>query len=478
MTYHDPEHIRMALFDLAAGDLTPAEAAAVRRAIAEDPGLEAEYDELVVLAKHLHAYGDRLVAELPKVDVAEAVAARIAAGTSEENGPIPFRAPRKGARPFWWLTAAAAAAVALMALWFAMPEPAPPPGVTQGPVEEHGLELAQDLPAPAKAPEREQPPGMPEAPFDVAEAPAIDPAAPSVDAILEHRRAAVESEESRMVLARWAALSPDKARAVLTDPAAPDRAVVGAALALSNEEAVPFLAGAVDRNPDDPFLNLQLAKAGGAAYSPEDDPDNALAWYLYARHLLRAEPPDVDGALEALAKAGPYERAHAYALETALYHEQALIASGLPPDSARFLTAFTTGTDEYDALLELGLDLLDYGQYFQELGEVSTAEVIIEAVQRFGEQLDQGAFFSHERLAGLEIQDAALQVLAMYDGERMQSLTRDMGAVAAGFTGLVAFINNMNGFFSDTLAPDMWRTVADIILNQGDLQLFNSLARP
>ena len=50
-----------------------------------------------------------------------------------------------------------------------------------------------------------------------------------------------------------------------------------------------------------------------------------------------------------------------------------------------------------------------------------------------------------------------------------------MDAVAAGFNSLVAFMGNINELLSRSLPEDIWQIVADIILRQGDLQIFNNL---
>src|SRR5690606_13697617 len=146
---------------------------------------------------------------------------------------------------------------------------------------------------------------------------------------------------------------------------------------------------------------------------------------------------------KALETAKNYTKAHAYTLEAAQYHEEALVASGMPEDSARLVTAFTSGPAEYEEMVALGNDLLNYAQYVQELGDNEAALLITESVQRFGQQLDVGALFSHERFAGLELQTTALNILeTKYGSDRTDTLVQNMEAVTAGFNNLVSFIGN------------------------------------
>ncbi len=484
---HDLDEMYDAMLDLAAGRLDAVDAEDLQRRIDADPALGEDYAGIVVLSRELHAYGDSLVSELPTIDITDAVLARVKVSAPDEHRIVPFVKPAGRRGRSWWVAAAAAAAIAA-AVWGmlevqknpAVPqvasvpndarpdsglEPVVPPILIQ---TETPQSLASELPDPE--PEQAEP-AAPDA-----EAPVLAENSMSPAEIVKQRQNAAHDDEAREVLARWAALSPEKARAVMGNGEASQEAIVGAALALGGEEAVPILQQAAAGNPEDPFLNIELARATGTAPKPDLDEENGLGWYVYARQLLSSDPPNLSEALKALEAAEGYAKVNSYALEAASYHEQALIASGVPPESAHLLTAFTTGPSEYDEMTSLGMDLLEYGQYFLALGESEASQAIIEAVQRFGQQLDNGALFSHERYAALEIQDAALQVLeTIYQGTQLDALARNMDAVAAGFNSLVAFMGNINELLSRSLPEDIWQIVADIILRQGDLQIFNNL---
>lgn len=482
--YQNDEHMYDAMLDLAAGRLRDPEAVALRRHIEADATLAEEYSGLAVLVLDLESYGESLTADLPEIDVYDSVLSRVRSLGSEESRIVPIvQHTRPWRRIAPWAVAAAVAAGVIAAVWIGLMDAEPSisndvagnSGSTDDPFKDTAPpEPSDDESRVAIAPPTYRPgESGPEVqvPDSTGQRTAL-----AKDDVIEKRRSAAKDDEAREVLARWAALSPENVRDILADPDASDDAIVGAALALGGSEAVPYLQQAVERNPDDAYLNLELAQAAGTAPNPELDADNALGWYVYARHLLSSDPPNLPEALRALETAEGYSKAHAYALESAQYHEDALIASGVPEDSAHLLTAFTTGPSEREDMLALGNDLLAYAEYFQELGDSGAAQTIVEAVQRFGEQLNNGALFSHERFAGLELQDAALQALeTMYAGSNISSLVRDMEAVAAGFDGLVAFIGNLNELLSRALPDNLWEFIADIILQQGDLQIFNNL---
>lgn len=486
MTHYDDEQMYDAMIDLAAGRLDGAEAEALQRRIQDDPALAHEYAGVAVLVRDLEAMGDDLVSRLEPIDVVDQVLSRVATLAPDESKVVPFAAPERRKPGFLaWAAAAAAAAAVIAAAWFGLRH------TEQAPLRD----IAQDRPADTFEPVDwravpldngtvELPPGTQpgDAEPDVDPADAAEP--PTVLAmkdlsasdIIAQRQAAARDEEARNVLARWAALSPENARSILSNSEASTDAIVGAALSLGGADAVPHLEDALTQNPRDPFLNLELAKATGETPNPALDDENALGWYIYARDMLSSDPPNLAEALKALETAKNYTKAHAYTLEAAQYHEEALVASGMPEDSARLVTAFTSGPAEYEEMVALGNDLLNYAQYFQELGDNEAALLITESVQRFGQQLDVGALFSHERFAGLELQTTALNILeTMYGSDRTDTLVQNMEAVTAGFNNLVSFIGNLNEFLGQSLPGDVWRYVADIIMQQGDLQIFNNL---
>ena len=491
MTYQDDEHILDAMLELAAGRLEGPEAEALRRRMQTDTALAEEFSGLEPLVRGLESYGDTLVFALPSIDIADSVMARVAALGPDDARIVPFETharPRR--RLAAWAVAAAVAAASIAALWLGLADtrPSPMKDVSQNIPAPTGdsfegvapLELGTDTTIAVATPPKpgtEEPASEPALPGTAEDHPtALAKQEISVDDVIKQRQSAARSDEAREVLARWAALSPDRARAVLTEPDASTDAIVGAALVLGGAESAPYLQRAAAEKPEDAYLNLELAKATGTAPKPELDDENALGWYVYARQLLSDDPPNLPEALKALEIAQGYTKAHAYTIEAAKYQEQALIASGMPADSAHLLTAFTAGSSEYDDMVALGNDLLSYAQYFQDLGDSGAAQSITESVQRFGEQLNAGALFSHERFAGLELQDAALHVLeTMYSGAQMDSLAQGMESVAAGFNGLVAFMGNLNQLLGQVLPNDMWSIIADIILQQGDLQIFNNL---
>ncbi|NIA16380.1 MAG: hypothetical protein GWP08_20155 [Nitrospiraceae bacterium] len=470
----------------------------------------------------LEAIGDAMVDDLPPVDLVASVMGRVEQLklTEAEDPPsnvVPLKRPEaakrlQGVRWLWPAAGAGVAVAAMLLLWVSgyrvtrLGDPPQVPQVAQAPdpeaVEAPELHVAA-------APTQET--AIARTAFDEAKSQLPDFAALprwngngaanggvasveplSIDDVLAARRAAITDPESRSQIAQWASLTEDKARALVASANASLDAKVAAAEALSAEEAQPVLLAAAQAVPDNPYLRYRLASSYGEQDTPEAsveaiaqlevaselDPDNALAQYRLAAELFKQG--DTQASLAALADAATMTGVNVYTAEAAAYQEQAMVESGLDPSVARLLAAFTAGSQQYTDLVDLGTQLLQFGRDQEALGDMAAAQQVYEAVYGMGTQVYADAAFSAEQLAGLDIQHAATDALAGFFEflnmpEDIAALTERTLELVQAFGGIGEIFGQLDDLFQQALNSEFLMTIADVILGQGDLNLFDNL---
>ncbi|HOJ32983.1 MAG TPA: hypothetical protein PKY35_07110 [Candidatus Hydrogenedentes bacterium] len=281
---------------------------------------------------------------------------------------------------------------------------------------------------------------------------------------------------------QWATLSTEQAHDIFAAKQHIPEAVVGASAALLPEEREIALLTAIGHMPGDPAVRFALAKdyygkpqettaATETLNSLQSlDKENALPLYLEAR--LRLDSGDVSGALTLLDRAREMERASAYALRTAQFREQALVASGMSEEIARLLTAMTAGMDEYDFLCQLGHDLLQYGRYLADNGDTSSAEAIYQSVRRLGQQLNNGADFLPEQMAALDVERQAVVMMqdlytALGSEEGVEALANQALDLIGRIEGIEGFARGVEEFLAATTDVNTWLQWADALLGNG-----------
>lgn len=301
--------------------------------------------------------------------------------------------------------------------------------------------------------------------------------------ILDARRNAIEgSGADRALLAHLASLTPEEARALLERSGLSVDAMLGAALFLPPDEAVNLLLSKLGDLPDDPYLRYALAKNlaekdGANALVREQlaewrrsDPDNGMPYFMEAEMLLREQ--DIQNALLALEQAQALGQSYGYSAATARYRQQALMAAGMGEEQARLLAASTAGSEEYLQIREMAKELLDFGRYYESVGDYETAQRIYDAVQAFGEDVAVSATFVNEELAGLETQHDALGNLRdLYEilgsPDTVQLLQDSFNLLAMAFTDLRQYIDTYNEVFASGNV-DWINDIAALVMNQGD----------
>jgi tetratricopeptide (TPR) repeat protein len=469
---------------------------------------------MTTLKEELIATGEEIRALAPRVEIVEEVMEEVASGrldnvTSFEAAKRAQTTHRRQSGPSWAFIAAAAACV-IAVLGFVVIQMAQPhllQGSHVAQREQTGSEqISRENDAPKTVRTRE---GEPREFKQVSTeekitllSPATDPPAKEnprdeqgdlrlavdVDTIIAARRDALAGKSDAVSrLARWGALDPDQVRRFLAEGILSPKDLAGLSRFLPEAEARALLQEAVAKLPDDPMLHFALAKnlmsdpeqydaaLNELARFRELTPDNSLSYYMDAQ--IRLAQGDYTGALQSIDYASSFQTGSAYALENAQYHSAALRAAGFPDDVAQMLAAFNAGSAEYGFVTQLGSDLLSYGAYYESIGDYDTAMAIYKGVNQLGLQVNQGADFSNEMLAGLDTQRGAI--------EAIDALAELMDIPGGAYTVEIAYTVFMQGmdFFleytsvfenmiGDAEAENILRTVQQI-MQVGDLHYMN-----
>ncbi len=310
----------------------------------------------------------------------------------------------------------------------------------------------------------------------------------SVQDIINARREAMLRDPKAITrMLQWGTLTAEEARGLIEEGGLSSEALAGVAQFLPPEEAAEILRRAVENNPNDPYLRAALAKKyaetdDGTAESLAElqawsnlDPNNGMPHYMEAR--LYFEMNDYESGLNALTLASARTIGDPYSLQSARNRQEAFIASGMNPEAARLIAALSAGLGESRDAVAMAQQLLQYGQYYESMGDYDTAQQIYESIRQMGGQLVNGAALGYERQAGLEIQIQAVEAI-----QQIYAILQDplnMRALEATYTGLVNSLSQVIDFlgqFEDLLnyaSEDLIHQIAERILRQGNLSIFN-----
>ena len=487
---------------------------AFRERLEISPVHRQEYELVVAIITQLEDIGDGVSRRLPKVDLIEPVMGTIA---RERRHPVTPLADFRQRRITQWtrgLTAAAAAIALLTCAWLvyqnqssksgdvqlAQPDPVTVPTQRAGNTEDQIADSQQslsDLLKDLAAMETPLPTGQES--IVVAAAPLEDFNAKGIYTL---RQQAFTDDEARARLANLGRLSPDVARRITDDDEASSRARVGAALMLETGDGAAPLVEAVGQLEEVPFTQLAVAQTAlgevaaavdDPAYEPgltledalsaittlqDQDPDNGLPHFLEA--ATRFQTGDEDGAIAALSEASIRQQAWPYAGVSAEFQAEALTAAGMDGDAARAVAALTVGSDEYHALTGLGNQLLAVGDDYAQAGDTASAQIVVESVDQLGQQLQSGSDYANVVLAGLDIQQQALETLDILLPPEVSNvvLTAEAQALVEG----IEEINRFFQWFETVLAAELVEFeeevlsfISDVILAEGDRNLEESL---
>jgi len=486
----------MALVD---GSLEGSDAAAIEAHVAGCIGCQEEIRWLRSMTGDLESLGDSFAAKAPTVDVVQSVMAEVA--RMKDAAPVNVvTLDAKRVRSFRWmkrLAIPAVAAAVLIVLWssgYRITRLSPSDADMLAGVADTGTQ-SDDANAVSPIDGVTAPPAV--SVLDLGDSnSSTDPSSGEAGTntatveldgltttqVLATLKNGFKNPETRAQLIEWATLSEDKARALLESLDTSPEAAIGAANALlSGEDVERALLEAIKNNPDDPYLRYALAKALGdperAAAELEAlallDPENSMARFELAANYLGQG--DVTQATAALEQAMALSSASAYTRDAMTYNERALIESGMDPDVAHALTALTAGSTQYNEIMDLSNDLLEYGRYYQEIGEYDLAQRIFDSVREFGGQVVAGSSFSYEQMAGLEVQTNAIDMLSQIV-EYIQvpgnatALVQQTQTIVNAFYALGGVIGTLSDFLRN-IDPSLLSLLSDLILHNGDLDI-------
>ena len=502
----EPEDLFASLLEWRDGVLPLPESDRLRRLADTSPDILNANDWIHDTADQLEALGDELIADAPEIDVSRAVMDAVYR-IADPDPIVTLDAERLRRRAQFRIAGSIAAAAIIVftigAVWFASGNVPPEPASPETPLianpepawqQDEYIEKRQKLPQRPKRrmyAEMRTPTGIDEpAPLAGTQAPQLD-ALDSKTVLAARKKAALTGDWSDFQ--QLAALTPEEAQELAKKPDLPPTALVGLADSLMPSDKEKALLTVVGILPASPYIQLELLESvaeqpPGDAQTEEPlrisqriselDPNNALPYYLEAKMYL--DNGDPRSAIAVLLEAQALEYANAYSLEAAAHRRSALIANGMEPETAELLAAFDAGNEQADALFDLAVDLLDYGNYYNSISDFETARIIYEGVQTLGDQIEAGAVLSQEQLVALDIQSAAIDVLGQFyetQGivEALQPLTEQSLNIIADLDSLNVFFVQLNTMLGDVLSPTFWNDVAGVFMTEGDLAILNYL---
>ncbi|HRT20389.1 MAG TPA: hypothetical protein P5318_09700 [Candidatus Hydrogenedentes bacterium] len=508
------EKYQDSLLGLIENALEPSAEADLREHLDRCPACADEYRWLRAACADLEALGDEWRRQAPPVDLLDGVMEMV--GRIKEVRPRPIHAaPAPLPHRFHWIRwggLAGALAAALLLVWATVFSPDGPsaPGPQAGSESDrrHAMDTNRPARLAAKTPSRSSQIAMADlqkildpmrtpSSQDTEDKPSASPKmeeakTPSLHELLELRKQAIDSPDARTRLSLWATLADAAARELAKDAGVPIDAKVGLAGLLPPNEAESVLLAAIESFPDDPYLRKELAEIystqpGGEAKALAQwqelsrlDPDNAYASFKIASNMFTQG--DVDAARLALEHARALERLDAYTRNAAKYYERALEAAGTESGAAAAAAALSAGTSEYAHLLELGNELLQTGRNIEQQGDGDLALFIYDTVQNLGAMAVRNALFSAEWLAGLDIQSAAITMegetaAAQSSPDTLADLARQMQDLVASYNELAAYYRSIDAFFSGDITDALFLLFANLILQNGDLNVLQLLPR-
>lgn len=311
--------------------------------------------------------------------------------------------------------------------------------------------------------------------------PAVDARPLTLKEVVDSYRHSVKGDAMALgQMATWASLTREEARELLELAGVSSEAVLGATEFLPPEEALAVLQAAVDNAPEDPYLRYALANRFQETNDQEGyrrslqewsaaDPTNAMPHYLEARMMFASG--NFEGGIASVHSGASLGKASTYGAQSARNHAAALEASGYDSDTARFLAATSAGESEYEAVTGLGNDLYDQARMLEAAGDYEGAADLYDAMRVYGEQMYNSAELPNMQLAGIEIQQTAvnamLAIQQVWTPETLQALTYVAEGIFTGLTELGGMLGDVTNFLaSEPVSQTMNYT--DAILS-GDL---------
>jgi hypothetical protein len=210
------------------------------------------------------------------------------------------------------------------------------------------------------------------------------------------------------------------------------------ALRASGDET--FLAEAKEKFPNDPRVQFAAAFKSDSAEErrqwldkiKQSDPDNALANYLLAGEQWKAG--QTDQALQEIKAAAGKRGFENYMLDAMQNAEEAYQAGGYSAAEAKTIAAMTAPLPEPATLKELGVNLVELAQRYQQSGDAASAQAALQMGLDLGHRLDRSSQVTVlQELVGMAIERKVLEAMdrnAPY-GSMGQTVQQQLDALTA-----------------------------------------------
>ena len=188
------------------------------------------------------------------------------------------------------------------------------------------------------------------------------------------------------------------------------------ALRASGDDAL--LQEAKEKFPDEPRVQFAAAFATDSPQErrqwlekfQQSDPDNALANYLLAAEHFKSG--QADQALQEMDVAAAKPAMENYLLDFIQNAEEAYVAAGIPGDTAKAIAATSALLPEQAKLKQVGVDLVDLAKRYQQAGDETSAQTVLEMGMNLGRRLEQSPQTTLiQELVGIAIERLALNAM-------------------------------------------------------------------
>jgi RNA polymerase sigma factor (sigma-70 family) len=197
-----------------------------------------------------------------------------------------------------------------------------------------------------------------------------------------------------------------------------DAASLLAAFRVTHDPAL--LAEAMQKYPNDPHVAFEAALSNDMPIErrpwldafEKSAPDNALANYLSALEYFKSGQSDQ--AIQEMSAASGKQGFQDYSVDRVMDDEEAYLAAGYSMSEAKVLATTQLGLPQLAQVKQLGLDLIDLSQSYQQSGDADSAQTSLQMAIALGQRYTTAAPGQAEvsQLVGIAVEKFALAAMA------------------------------------------------------------------
>jgi tetratricopeptide (TPR) repeat protein len=196
-----------------------------------------------------------------------------------------------------------------------------------------------------------------------------------------------------------------------------DAASLLAAFRVTHDPAL--LAEAMQKYPNDPHVAFEAALSNDMPIErrpwldafEKSAPDNALANYLSALEYFKSGQSDQ--AIQEMSAASGKQGFQDYSVDRVMDDEEAYLAAGYSMSEAKVLATTQLGLPQLAQVKQLGLDLIDLSQSYQQSGDADSAQTSLQMAIALGQRYTTAAPGQAEvsQLVGIAVEKFALAAM-------------------------------------------------------------------